>query len=449
MKNLSIISLLIILIYFRVHAQDLNWRSHSFGDICCNEFARVESISNAANGDVHLQVSYATSPYSFLKSSNNGETWESIFSDFSYKQMMVSAIAERPDGKMVISALVEEDMRYRFHIFIADDPFDSLKYWKKIDNEFPDSLLITSFAVDSSNNIFALTRWDYPAPTQSRIFFLAAGDSQWVDRNNGLPDKIKITSVIPLSNGVILLASLNKGIYRSTDNGISWKVVDSEYKDWNIIAFNINNKGEVFAIINSRAFISKDNGNTWNLANQGLPSGGIWSMTTADNNDLYAFGKDTILYRSTSNGGSWQYYQKAPQLWGGGNYLGIYLILINKAGFLFLTNSSGIISSRNKITSFNSQEKNSEVVMEYSLTQNYPNPFNPSTIIQFEMPLPGFVSIKVYDVLGKEVSTLINDEMSAGHHEIQFSGAELKSGVYFYKMSVEKLSYIKKMVLMK
>ena len=72
----------------------------------------------------------------------------------------------------------------------------------------------------------------------------------------------------------------------------------------------------------------------------------------------------------------------------------------------------------------------------YELLQNYPNPFNPSTRIKFSIPQTGFVSLKVYDALGKEVAVLINDEKPAGSYEAQFEGSKLSSGVYFYRMIV-------------
>jgi len=86
---------------------------------------------------------------------------------------------------------------------------------------------------------------------------------------------------------------------------------------------------------------------------------------------------------------------------------------------------------------------------EFKLEQNYPNPFNPSTKIKFSLPNESFVSLKVYDVLGKKVTTLINKEKSAGFYEVSFNGANLTSGVYFYKIEAAKFVQTKKMILIK
>ncbi len=86
---------------------------------------------------------------------------------------------------------------------------------------------------------------------------------------------------------------------------------------------------------------------------------------------------------------------------------------------------------------------------EYRLYENYPNPFNPSTTIRFSIPENGLVTLSVYDILGKEISTPINAEMNAGTHEINFDATGLASGMYFYKITVNNFTDVKKMVLIK
>ncbi len=86
---------------------------------------------------------------------------------------------------------------------------------------------------------------------------------------------------------------------------------------------------------------------------------------------------------------------------------------------------------------------------KYSLHQNYPNPFNPSTIIEYEIPEVSFVTVKVYDVLGNEVITLVNEEKPAGNHRIQFDGSQLSSGIYFYQLTAGTFVQNKKMILLR
>ncbi|MBS1517088.1 MAG: S8 family serine peptidase [Bacteroidetes bacterium] len=85
----------------------------------------------------------------------------------------------------------------------------------------------------------------------------------------------------------------------------------------------------------------------------------------------------------------------------------------------------------------------------FSLSQNYPNPFNPSTKISFSIPKQGFVNMKVYDILGKEVMTLVNEIRQAGNYDVNFNGSSLASGVYFYRLESGNFVDIKRMVLVK
>ena len=86
---------------------------------------------------------------------------------------------------------------------------------------------------------------------------------------------------------------------------------------------------------------------------------------------------------------------------------------------------------------------------EFSLQQNYPNPFNPSTNIEYKIPEKEFVTLKVYDVLGNEIKTLVNEEKPAGRYTVNFSASNLASGVYYYRISAGNFTNIKKMILMK
>jgi hypothetical protein len=93
-------------------------------------------------------------------------------------------------------------------------------------------------------------------------------------------------------------------------------------------------------------------------------------------------------------------------------------------------------------------------VKEFALGQNYPNPFNPSTKISFSLAVDSKVSLKVFDVLGQEVATLVNGQLTAGSQEVSFDASSLNSGVYFYRIDAEgndgqKFSSVKKMILTK
>ncbi len=89
------------------------------------------------------------------------------------------------------------------------------------------------------------------------------------------------------------------------------------------------------------------------------------------------------------------------------------------------------------------------VVTEYGLSQNYPNPFNPTTVITYQLPAAGFVTLTVYDALGKKMATLVNDRLEKGMYNVEFNGSNLSSGMYFYELRCGEYVSTKKMMLMK
>jgi hypothetical protein len=89
------------------------------------------------------------------------------------------------------------------------------------------------------------------------------------------------------------------------------------------------------------------------------------------------------------------------------------------------------------------------IPFEFSLFQNYPNPFNSITKIKYEIPVRNFVILKVYDVLGNEISSVVNEEKSAGDYVIEFNGADLPSGIYFYRLRAGQYVETRKMVLLR
>ena len=107
----------------------------------------------------------------------------------------------------------------------------------------------------------------------------------------------------------------------------------------------------------------------------------------------------------------------------------------------------GSVFNLSKLVSVN--EKKSETPYNFNLSQNYPNPFNPTTTIKFTIPARADVQIKIFNILGKEVATLVNEEKSPGEYEIKFDASGLGSGIYFYKIQAGSFSQICKMLLLK
>jgi len=90
-----------------------------------------------------------------------------------------------------------------------------------------------------------------------------------------------------------------------------------------------------------------------------------------------------------------------------------------------------------------------QIPTEYALRQNYPNPFNPTSTIRYSLPQRGHVQLKVYDILGKQVATLVNEDKPVGHHRVEFDASDLTSGVYYYRLRCNGFVETKKLVLLR
>ncbi|MBK9737118.1 MAG: T9SS type A sorting domain-containing protein [Saprospiraceae bacterium] len=129
-----------------------------------------------------------------------------------------------------------------------------------------------------------------------------------------------------------------------------------------------------------------------------------------------------------------------------------YTITVNGVSDL----SGNLISINHNTSEYTVPASNTDdekIPTEFLLSQNYPNPFNPSTVIKYQLPVTSQISIKVFDLLGNEVSTLVDEFKQAGIYEVQFntssSSGELASGVYIYRIQTNEFTETRKMVLLK
>ena len=121
-----------------------------------------------------------------------------------------------------------------------------------------------------------------------------------------------------------------------------------------------------------------------------------------------------------------------------------------KEGYLWVAGGDGLILKSDITTDIWIDEKNNKIYpTKYSLNQNYPNPFNPLTTIEFNLPKSEFVELKVYNILGKKVATVVDDKLKAGNHSYEFDGSKLASGIYLYRIEAGNWQEVKKMILLK
>ncbi|MFZ1321183.1 MAG: T9SS type A sorting domain-containing protein, partial [Ignavibacteria bacterium] len=194
----------------------------------------------------------------------------------------------------------------------------------------------------------------------------------------------------------------------------------------------------------SKIYKSTDFGDTWAQNHTTGFSGWGSDICREDPNVIVTGSWGAAATMSLDGGVTWTNISSGLNGHGGG-------ILIPDRGYMVCHQGSNVYKLNVQYTVLTSVSENlvSSVPVDFNLSQNYPNPFNPSTRINYSLPKSDNVSIKIYNELGREVSTLVNGFKTAGTYEITFDGANLSSGIYFYKLQTTGFTATKKMLLIK
>ncbi|MCI0472584.1 MAG: T9SS type A sorting domain-containing protein [Ignavibacteria bacterium] len=163
----------------------------------------------------------------------------------------------------------------------------------------------------------------------------------------------------------------------------------------------------------------------------------LWAITST--------GDNLNVYYTNNHGNKWS-IAYSPVIPGAVNNQLTGSRIFNEYITLYLIRSNGSVAKYTEMIEDYATGKNLDV---YKLLNNYPNPFNPTTTIRFELPKNEFVTLKVYDMTGREVANLVNETRVAGTHQVMWNASGLPSGTYFYKLSAGSFSEVKKMILVK
>lgn len=186
-----------------------------------------------------------------------------------------------------------------------------------------------------------------------------------------------------------------------------------------------------------------DGGLTWNLHTT-LTSEALYSIDYITPNNAVAVGSNGTILSTINGGETWSLQTIGVTKW----LYGISLFDSNN-GWAVGDYGTILHTTNGGVTFIENEENNFTQPKEFLLQQNYPNPFNPSTNIQYSISTTQFVTIKVYDILGNEIATLVNDYKPAGTYEVTFNASKLSSGIYFYKLQSGNFVQTRKMILLK
>ncbi len=249
------------------------------------------------------------------------------------------------------------------------------------------------------------------------------------------------------ASGTKVFAATDSGMYLSSNTGLSWTAVNNGLTNLNVLSVIIYGSNVFAGTKGNSVFKSTDDGATWISSSSGLIEPNVYCFE-ANGKNLFA-GTSSIVFLSTDNGASWlQRREGIP----GGSILHVGTMCMSPT-YLFMgcfDFYEGIW--RRPLSDFTGiQNISNEIPEKYSLSQNHPNPFNPTTKINYELRTTNYVTLKVFDISGKEITTLIDQRQNAGTYQVTFNSSEynLPSGIYFYRMETGSFKDTKKMVIVK
>lgn len=335
----------------------------------------------------------------------------------------------------------------------------------------------------------------------ANTFYIAAATGRFFVTTNGGANFIErpLPNITGGSTKTIWFHNQNTGfaagemgnLYSTTDAGVTWTSVYS----WGT---SFNNFEDIYFVNTSTGFATgergrfiktTDGGATWDSTGIDGPNlNTMWEMDWLNAATGFMASTNGNIFKTTNGGANWNLLNDTTGL-SGVDIIDIEVVdtgrgfAVGEQGYVFKQKTqSQWVSERQIVTSFGSEENlwgidftanNTAIVcgyygtvyklditstvgipgnstpLVYSLAQNYPNPFNPSTVITFSLPETQIVKLRIFDVLGREVISLVNGKINAGSHEIEWNAKDIPSGVYFYKLEAGSFTDTKKMILIK
>ncbi|MFZ1519200.1 MAG: T9SS type A sorting domain-containing protein [Ignavibacteriaceae bacterium] len=386
-----------------------NWINYTSG--------LTSTLNNSFFSDASGNLYAAIQGKGFYSSTDNGNTWNKITIVNNEEDTFIKTAELIPSGGVIV-----------FNAYNGIKVSTDLITW----NSFSTGL--------TNQNIQELAVSDsafFAASSDGKIYGTYRSAANWVEITDpsvsGYPYDLFVSST------GALYYLFDEEIYKSTNDGDEWINIGNGVDGYSF-SITEHSNGNVFVGTSDGVYRSTDAGDSWTKDVSGLTDGGL-SLAIHSNGSIFAGGYSSTS-RSNDLGQTWIPFTS-----------GMFNCRITDLAFgsgdiLFASaENMGVYRTTSSVTSVDENE--SGVVNNFSLEQNYPNPFNPSTNIQYAISNKQFVQLKVYDMLGNEIATLVNEEKTAGNYEINFNASKFSSGVYFYKLNAGSLIETKKMILIK
>ncbi len=431
--------LLIWLFVFHIRVASAQWTKVDGDMVWC--YAEDDTYIYAGHiGGVYIPWDTAA-PRSVIRSSDSGATWTSVSKGllsgtiYSLNVFSLAVIGDK--------LLAGTDKG----IFLSSDHGDN---WTQLNFDPSNGEVHCLFADDSI--IFAGVDAGELRCEDGGVFSSTDQGASWLPANSGLTNHCGDKRVYAFAKigSTLFAGSWLGGVFYSTNNGGNWTKTSHATDGWQVTSFAVIDSN-LFAGLSGALFCSTDRGVSWTRCESGLTdsvthSGYAIQALVSSGRNLFAGTDLHGVYLSTNLGESWS---SANSNLGTDDILSanVYSLAVLR-GYVFAGTGSGIW--RRLLSEITHVKKDTAAFPKnFELEQNYPNPFNPSTAIGYQLSAVSRVSLKIYDILGREVKTLVNEVQSPGNHLISLDTTNLPSGVYFYRLRVNGRTATKKMVLIR
>ncbi len=410
--------------FFNLSAQPV-WTDYHIDNV--TDFKTLSAINNSS-------IWMSSSSAYIYRTSNNGENWYSFFGGFSDDGAIVSGINGTTSIYIVYSVYAGGHgvVIYNSKINKATCNGNSTTITNLY--SYGGSYFIKFIKMTSSLNGYFLVQ----SLSNLIRYNTVDGGYSWTQDVTYLPNSGRQFNKYCLSEyeNDLWFTNTSTTIFHSTNRGLNWtnqNVPGNCYAIW----FNSLENGLAG---NLNLYSTTNSGTNWVPTN--APGNSNITCLTGDGNNYWAAVGNSI-YKTTNFGLNWTTEHSVGSV--NSKYTQLEIIDSNKT--IWATNSEGFISRYGIIS--NIDPINNLIVNDYQLNQNYPNPFNPETNINFAIPKSGNITLKVYNMEGKELAVIINENLQIGNYSVKFNGSNLPSGIYFYQLRSDDFISTKKMTLIK
>ena len=385
-------------------------------------------------------IGFAISDTLILKSTDFGFSWENLFINLTDSIEANSIRLEISNSIVNSNVMIIKPRRFTSN-FLPKISLDNGITWNNL--VYPG--LFKDIAINTQGAIYLVSDTVYKSTDYG---------TNWIPINIPIDDSLTGQIEIDQYNNIYLTKGMgewywdpnippyyywlfNNYIYKSLNDGDDWQWFFGELTSENLGEIFLNNKDHL--IVNVLYFVYQVSFDTSFYYNLNTPINDAISLNDQDkfvSSELYGI-------KQTSDGG-----QNWVSLNSGLPSSHTYSLIIDSIGYVYTGTENGIYKSVDPIIDPNHLEYEFASI-DYNLSNSYPNPFNPTTTIEYQVPKTSNVKISVFNLVGEEITVLVDEEKVQGKYKVEFSGTKLSSGVYFYKMQSDNFISTKKFVLLK